>query len=220
MDSKWINVLAAGGKRHFKTTSVHKLNSKKKFPVWETAIKYCRYADSNDFFLLFYDCLFSKFEGIPQNHHYSPDVCHILVYIWVLEIWPLVQALSWEAPLRVKGYFQCAYLYSGCLNREQDLPSNQARKLRDSIDQNLIYTVRRECIPAVQQFTKSIQSMKHLTIFYESVQWREYHFYIKAQAKHLVTTGIIVNDSQHQHCDYSSGHIFYLVNINFKDCSL
>ncbi len=52
------------------------------------------------------------------KHHYSPDVCKVLAYISVLEIWLLVQALSWEAPLRVKVYFQCAYLYSACLNRE------------------------------------------------------------------------------------------------------
>lgn len=193
MDNKWINVLAAGEKRHFETTSVNKFNTKKCSCMrdYNKMLQICWF---KRFFPTLYDCLFSKFEGIPQNHHYSPDVCNVLAYIWVFEIWPLVQALSWEAPLRVKGYFQCAYLYSSCLNREQDLPSNQARKRRASIDQNLIFTVRRELIPAVQQFTKSIQSMKHSIIFMR-VCSGENIFSIKTQAKHLVVSGIIANDS-------------------------
>lgn len=54
------------------------------------------------------------------KHYDSPDVCNSLAYIALLGIWLLVQALSWEAPLRVKVYFQCAYLYSSCLNGEAE----------------------------------------------------------------------------------------------------
>lgn len=62
--------------------------------------------------------LFLKMWRDSTKHHYSPDVCNVLAYISVLEIWLLVQVLSGEAPLRVKVYFQCAYLYGACLNRK------------------------------------------------------------------------------------------------------
>lgn len=43
---------------------------------------------------------------------------NILAYTSALEICVMVLVLSWEAPLRVKFYFQCAYFYSLYLDRE------------------------------------------------------------------------------------------------------
>lgn len=97
MDSKLINVLAAGGKTPFKTSFLNAsllLNM-----LIQKSLDYKVWRDST-------------------KHHSSPDMCNVVAYISVLEIRPLVRALSWEAPLRVKVYFQCAYLYSACLNRE------------------------------------------------------------------------------------------------------
>lgn len=43
---------------------------------------------------------------------------NILAYISASEICLMVLLLSWEAPLRVKVYFQCAYFYSVYLDKE------------------------------------------------------------------------------------------------------
>ena len=44
---------------------------------------------------------------------------------------------------------------------KQNLPGNQARKGRDSLNQNRIFTSRHECIPPLQGFQKSVHSMQY-----------------------------------------------------------
>lgn len=104
------------------------------------------------------------------NHHYCPDVCNVLAYISVFEIWLLVQALSWEAPLRVRVYFQCAYLYRACLNREAKWseifpairPGNRGLHfLCESFTYLTIAT-----LPKINTFDE------RLYVLYVSVQWR------------------------------------------------
>lgn len=107
MDNKWIKFLAAGGRIIFEKKSDRK-SVKHKYANLKGLRNYCL-----QLFPL-------KMWRDSTKHYYSPDVCNSLAYISLLGIWLLVQALSWEAPLRVKVYFQCAYLYSSCLNGEAE----------------------------------------------------------------------------------------------------
>lgn len=118
MDSKWMNVFCWRRRNISEIISVHPTFSMQYTTDNCGWYVICRLQRSETTVYNFFSFFFSKCGGIPQKHHYHPDVCNVLAYISVLEIWLLVQNLSWEAPLRGKVYFQYAYLYSACLNRE------------------------------------------------------------------------------------------------------
>lgn len=141
--SKWNRTVESNCRGHDETQLMrHQMIKLIKF-CYGGKTNYCYICERSIWINTIVSAFFLKCERDSTKHCYGPDVCNVLAYIWVLEIWPLVQALSWEAPLRERVYFQCVYLYSSCLNRgkkKRDLPGNQARKQSAWMDQIPIFT--------------------------------------------------------------------------------